>query len=58
MRNYESLEDRFSMDGNGNFEHPSDVDIAVEDGALEELSNGLLWDRDTGYEYDRNGDRV
>ena len=58
MRNYENLEDRFSMDKNGGFKHPSDVETAVKDGALKELSNGRLWDRDTGYEYDRNGNRI
>ena len=58
MRNYSSLEDRFSFDKNGNFEHPRDVETAVNDGALKELSNGRLWDRDTNTEYTRDGDRV
>lgn len=58
MRNYENLNDRFVMTKNGDFKHPSDVEIAVKDGALKELSNGHLWDRDTGIEYDSQGNRI
>ncbi len=56
MRDYESLNDRFSFDRNGNFEHSEDVQTAIDDGALEPYGS-LFKDYDTGDVYDKDGNR-
>ncbi|MBR2704397.1 MAG: hypothetical protein IKE91_02910 [Clostridia bacterium] len=49
-------EDHYQFDDDGNFE-PGEIDSAIENGDVTTLSNGCLWDRETGAEYWPDGQK-